>query len=1002
MKINELSLDKKLKLLQWQNACCKGGHPQPWKKRVAVALGVSQGALSKLFASDYKFTKAGGVRKALEALKAEAFRDCLGLQQKVSSTDSTPLALGLIRDKSHYAYYAKSCGLLLNSYGEDAAHSEEDRVKLQDQAWHGQRTPCEIFPANSASYIADSLPLFKAEVEQVSAIFDSISSIAPVGQGSPALAIYAAPHSGMAYLLHRLLPRQSSFADHYRGGVLHVHLNRFEKLAKIGSEAAKAIMGDLEATVEEDLAKKGWATVVAAELTKRQMLMVVHGASSVIDDYNKTASHFITALALKIEELTKVPGGVFRRCTCLVLVAWDRNHFRNLNNGKIKHFEFNPEIEHSEHAFGYFQDCLEYYSNLRTQLEGTDTQPRIKLSNNMLKRVRHHYAEMSDNNYTSMPTSIRFRALCATDSRSPSPFDPTVGVWDRLDNKLRTHVPEITDCLGEIQSFIRGLRRDRPEKQSALGAISGEFEAIRLASTSLFFISLEMVEKLRTDGLFSIKSEDVPDVINDSRGNILRLSDDGLKITLPLLLRSLVQDDWILHNPSNRSTVHAAIGVVLENMTTRVEQQGATLNELPYSPPWRNSQVVYALEAIRHYMRATRSAEHQEVERLTKSAIRVFNNCLEQEIFELPQDSSRHGHSLGFLSRAYGLDGLKFEALCLLSEDGYALTAPRGTSKKERGRFFREAGIALTHLLRPSDALERFKLAESELDDDEVGRAYVISHKITALLELGRLTEAKDWLAKSRRIEHSLSEGSDERTNLSDRNEAREAAITRTQSKLNRLASDGLTTFSGERAILFLDIYLPTFPESVSDDETLEQNLVVLEQARNDSLKNGFEHERIRLDIRRSRFYHLLKMPLVSVPVLERVGLELCQYGGSEIALREFQFASAQTVALLGKPGYAFAAYAWPAFNGIDPLDVPVRSAAARDLCTHLLDQHREDEELDIQSENPFRQRLKELSAKTVHPFFSYDLLPSISELEASFRKFRTETGRAEFRVLLQ
>jgi len=468
------------------------------------------------------------------------------------------------------------------------------------------------------------------------------------------------------------------------------------------------------------------------------------------------------------------------------------------------------------------------------------------------------------------------------------------------------------------------------------------------------------------------------------------------------LARTLVQDDWISFDPDGRTKVHEAIAKILAKFCKRNDSQEMD-RELPYVAPWGNRQIVFGLEAIRHYMRAARTAKDEEKKNLTRYAMNVYETYLEGGMFSDADrfDGDEKQPKIGDLSRSYGMDHLKYEALCLLSEDGLGKKPPMACKQKYHARFFREIGIALTHMLRPDEAIEFLEKAASIPGIKDTERAYILSHRIVANLELGKIREAVSDLKECKGIEGKLPQKSDDRQTLEHRNKAREAAIELlregTPTDLDDISSGGLVQHTGERAILYIDMHLPKFPKT-GKPQDLARAWMILKQARNHSLQHNFEHERVRLDIREAGFFRALKMPDIAVPVLERVGRELHEYGGSEIAFREFQLASAQVLSDLGKPQYAFAAYALPAFRSLNRRHADARREQARKLCQHLLDQMKDDEELEILENNPFRQKIRELDNSPRHPSYSLDVLPTEADLDGVFSQCQTANGREDFK----
>ena len=989
--------NRKLKILQRHARLCQDGSTvggKAWKKKLSEALCVKQPTISKIIRTGFRYDKMSPTRKALVDLSDKDLEQILGVSARsgLANQSDVPLMLSDISDEQ-YASIAKDCGLLLSKEGERLVSKYEIQKRWAELRWRGDGAPCTKVPVGKDHDKFWPVPVHESEYKAISGIFSELTEAPERNQGVPALVIHAAPHSGISHLLYRLLPRQERFREFYPAGIFHLYLDMLKQLETAGREVAMTMLGMTD--FADQPKKMRWAEFIADKLVKTGGLLIIHGASSAINAKNARLRQFISSLADEIENKTKTGGGVQKRCTRLLLTAWDLNHFRELNGKKVKTIEFRPELKSGQEALCYLNDCIEFYRRLRAQVtEKTDLFARP--GNNIFKRVQHHYSEVMTTGLTLLPSSVRFRAFCMSDVYSPSPFDPTQGIRNRLDNQLRNNAPEITFTLGDVQTYIRALQPSGKEL---------DLQAIRLGSTALFFLTNSMLKELGKRVGLKVSLDQIQILQNTAANEFLYVRKNAHgheEVVLPLLMRTLIQDDWIHFDPDDRCRIHLAIGDILEELA-RSNDRTSMERELPYLPPWGNGQIVFALESIRHYMRASQVSDVEKAQETVKKALVVYDTYLERGMFSQTRDKNLE-HSLGFLARAYGMHSLKYEALCLLSQDGYGKKPPLGIEEKDKSRFYQEIGITLTHLLRPGEALDFFNLAVEKMTEGSVEWAYALSHRITAALEAGKVREARNDLIKCQRMVKKFEASSSERESINMRNQARKAAIRFAQGKvsavepiLEGIAAEGLTKFTGDRSILYIDTHLPPLPSKGVNLEVLGFILMTLEQARNDALKNGFEHERIRLDIRRARIYWLLCIPQAAEPVLERVGIELHCFGGSEMVFREFQAISSVTLCDLGRPSYAFSAYAWPAFVALDQKNVPIRRDEVRRICIHLLDNFNEDEQLPNLKENYFQKAIKECKDDTDHPAYSFDLLPPANEIENCFEKLQTEEGRKEF-----
>jgi|GEM_PF-4219971 len=994
-----LTIDQKLQIIQWHAVFCLDGNTKGgrnWKSALANRLGCKPSAITKWTKSGYSFSRKSTASEALAALQDEAFFDAL-LGQEEADAQKRP-QLPTFTNANHYAHILRSVGLKLRAEGDAAAKKHDATLLRQRKRWRNFTKEYVYVAARPPDGDTGGVPLHPDEEREVRKIYDTLKEPAARQDGILPTVVSAAPHSGISHLLYRLFPLQPDVREYYPGGFHHLHLEALERMKDAGRVVKDKLIGEDVELHGADEKIKGWNRLIAEKLCMTGGLLIVHGASSAVEAGSKSLS-FLVEIARNINKASQENFYTKRRCSRLLLIGWDLAGLGRLNNGNTKTVEFSPALNSGGEAFEYFKNCAEYYWQLRSDLSGQLPFELQRPANNSIKRVEHHYRIVDEEGFKPMPSSVRFRAFSVTDVHAPSPLDPTQGIWDRLNDELRSRVPEIYLALGDLQNYVRSLRPAKKEN---------ELEAIRLSSTALFQFSAEMHGRLIKNhaGLIGTTYEELDLTIFGSQGNFLRLNEGRKSLISPLLVRALIQDDWIEFGPEHRAAVHAAIAEELYTLTAENDLE-TMARVLPYSARRGNQQIFFALEAIRHFMRAARTASSEDKEKLTQKALETYDRFLEPGMFAASDEKAVSGKWR--LSRAFGMDSLKFEALCLLSEDGYGNSPPIGLDKVRTARYFRELGITLTHNMRPAEALEAFHRAVPNTVPNSAEQAYVFSHQITAELDNGQIDKAKVSLARCREIEFGLPAESDSRNRIKERNKAREAAIALAEegppaarSMLPDLAEGGLTDYSGQRALLFIDAHLPPFPETEDADlTTLNQTLVATEQARTEAWRRGFKHERVRLSIRRARIYRLLGLPKAAVPVLERVGEELHRDGGSETAYREFQLASAETLLAIGQPGYAFAAYAWPAFQALDRLNVPARREFARRLCLHLLDKFNECEKLSEEDQNPFRQYIAETDRYVIHPSFSFRLLPSDDELSNFFEQFMTAAGRERYKQAL-
>ena len=805
--------------------------------------------------------------------------------------------------------------------------------------------------------------------------------------------LHARPYSGVAHSLQRFLADQPRFGTYFKGGILHLHLDA------VGSRRdVRRIL--IQQVLQPDDDKDPLANPVdlsknlAHHLFAQDRLLIIHGATAIRDD--PLINRLAEALTL---EANKHPIKVSR----LLLTCWSRGAYSHLNNSRPRRVEYDPTINTG--PMPYFEEALRYYLELRHSLPNVTETP---VDSSVTKLLERHYAAKLDP-FTEVPAAVRFRAFCASDIGAPSPFDPTQGIWPRVDEHLAELIPEIAGCLGDVHSDVRTYE---PEGHA------NELTTLRVVSTGLFFFTQAMLTRLQTNAISGSFLADVALDHSDTARNYIHLepgdlaSDGrGYVASMPLLVRSLLQDDWMRWNPASHCDVHQALGETLYEMAED-EDQLALERELPYTPPRGHVRVALALECIRHTMRAARTAavhldDRPRAERLTRKALDAYDRFLEADVFQAIDKPTANSPRAATLSRAYGLHGLKFEVLCLLSEDGRGRRPPRGLSGPDAGVFFRELGITLTRMLRPAEALAAFRTALDIPDTSLEERAYVNAHAVAASLVMGDRQLARDFLHAARSTETSASLDDDKKIRMKLRNDAREASIDLADGHAdiavvmwNKLADSGLVPFWGDRIIGYLDANLAA-TEAIGPAHAAVWRAA--EQAANKARNDGLEHERLRVEIRRATICRRLGYPGVAEAILDQVGLDLGRHGGDELVFREFQLESAETLSTLGRAKYAFAAYAYPSFAWLRHGQATAWVERARASCLRLLDQIATSagEVLPVLEEHPYWKLSESIDRSLAHPFFSVDLLPRTEAVKSTFIALASEETRSEYREKL-
>jgi hypothetical protein len=901
------------------------------------------------------------------------------------------------------------------------------------------------------------------------------------------LIIAAEPHAGTGYLLDQLIGhlRTTEKLPSVRGTrtqrrkaieelapfarVLHVYVDSIADPTKVRAAIFDALEADGETNlprVENNVGRV--AEIIASLLIKGRRLLVVHGASA-------CKTHGWDMLNRLAEQLIALDCKVIR----LAVTDWSGSlHLKIAPRNRNTHprncwIQFRPTLDPAQ-TLPYFEAVLDYYSILRKQ-SGTDDEAakRRVREGTLFKRVTHLYGGSAQHTqespsplavsgiegthtpkgkakkgastkerYKDYPAAVRWRALLASNPSAPSPFDPTKGVRRMIADALGADaanrptgpealdpVPEMAFAIGDVVSAIRAW--DPKGNDTAL-------RALRLISTSLWWLSSDMVRALARRSETESYAGDVdlqhvtvqPFATYDFLGDAARdfdvdeaMNAPRLRVRTPLLLRSILQEDWLHFDATGRMTVHDAISKELEARAT--DATGGNLaDELPMAPPRGQGRTALIVESIRHAMAAARSAQDLGLEKAKEFRLRarqMYESVLDGRSFLAVPEPAKDVLAASTdhhpdLPRNHGLFGLKLEVLALMSPDG-GLSAPIDFTHEEASAFHRERGICLTRELRPVEAIDAFRAALEVPHLSVEAKAYIIAHRITAEIEAGDLLEAERSLNELESLEKARTISHEVRKALSHRRTARKAALLLAQSRpdmameaWSSIEEPGLVPYRSVRAVQVLDTMIALQQQS---QENLIRSWVVAERAHKAALEAGLDFEAIEIDIRKARLlcgvsrfmvevdgYDQKGLAEVAEACLDHVGLDLGTHGGSQMCYQNWLAESARTLQVLGRPGYAFATYAWPSFQALRDSQARPRAETARKLCLELLQEVRamqdkgEQEEWQPISKSRFWQASKYNDSRLVDPWFSFDLHPPEEDVERLFMELWSSEGK--------
>ena len=1022
---------QRVNIVRWHNEACQDG----WKGSLAAELGMTPSWMTKWC----KFVDQGHLAvpsrettEAFERLTDSRFLELLGFDHGLLAAT---LHGGWSNQLNRFAKiarlddYVDLChalgGKTKTKYREQAEARITERRKrdVQDErAWRTDENAYWLQPAESLHNQERALrpPMHDRELEEIEILFNIL--IAGETDGGTTV-VSALPYNGLSYALQRILPDQRLFKSYYRGGIHHLHVGALRNPRSIRRRVAEAILG-ANSVSDKDLNRGESERSIANHLKAFGQLLIIHGASAIPSSGRSFIEKLSESLAASSGANGKDTNPSVSR---LLLTVWEDGDFKHLNHRSARRIHFEPNVERSK-AEDFFQVALEHYRVVRGSelVDGSKLGPRAE--NSVVKWIGHHYSSRVMP-YSEFPASIRFRAFCASDVGNPSPFDPTQGVWRRTDEIMRKKIPEISDCFTDLRSDLRTYHPSSPYHVLSL----------RLVSTSILFFSSAMLQRLinhdhagkhLTDDAFSHDAEKraLP-FSNEIRLSKYLSTLDPVhvgelyveRVVSPLLVRSLVQDDWMegvhAEQPgTSRRDIHDALGDILRGMAaseSTITSEPSLSHELLYSWPWGDGRVVCALESIRHYSRASESSAEMGAtdvaDAVTRKALAVYDDFLEQGTFSRALGRLEDRPS-GRISRERGLHSLKYEALCLLSSDGLGNLAPRGLDASSQVAFFREIGITLTRMLRPIEACRAFDTAMNISAIPPGAKSYLIAHAIRAYLMLGDIRHAKKLLSDAQTLEPLIIDEA-EYHRAKQRHVAREAEIyladrdaLRSREAWGTIVESGLIPFFGDRAISYFDTMLSQERELLEDSTKVDELWSSIERSLRLAQEEGLENERLQIEVRRAKLARLLGHPRVAEAILDHVGLDLVKHSGAEVLFREFQIESAETLRSMKRPKYAFVAYAWPAFQSL-------RRRAARPLiervvrlCQDLLCEILAgfDEALPDLSNNKFWNEIRRLDENNLYPFFSVDLLPSEPEITKFFVGFEDPKSVDVYRSLLR
>ncbi|MEM9249336.1 MAG: hypothetical protein AAGB05_11655 [Pseudomonadota bacterium] len=899
--------------------------------------------------------------------------------------------------------YALTC----HSIGWRLKREFEDKVKqiLQDEEQAARATAAVVHVGCDAE-LPHRAVLHDTEVAALASITAALKADQHDVQ---AVLITSRVHAGCRFLLQHL-HANAAFRTLYPGGVWHVRADLLEGTEEAGEAVAPPRASDLEAALRriyDDYSKPGDLNLHALLnfLERKRQLLVVHNLSAL----SAQGGRAHPALAL-IEDF----AALVRRKVCapnpapLLVTEWHSTV--RLNTEHFEGHELKVKIS-SDDARAYFWKMFDHYQTRRSP----DNQELLSNDWPRRKRIEWHYREIGKQSdpetggprrRTVTPASVRFRAICLSNAKNFSCHDATQGFDRLIGSDLLNGVPEVETIKEDIIGFMHS------------GALSAsDRDALRLVSTGVYFFTEAMLDRLKDANVGGSQLGQIR--LSDRLPFVSYMSERDNAFVLSLMVRAAVQDDWIHSGCATRSEWHAAVASQLHVMSASAKPPalGHTdpLLEFPFSPPWDDARILFAAEAVRHYVRAAQS-QPGEAPNHFASAYGVYVDL--GETFDPHRPRQNGQKSEKSLSRATGQYRLKLELMGLLSEDGDAEEpAARLNLEPIRAAVYHyEVGTTHALLLNLQPAQDAFAQGLSAVGDDpspQSARARLLlrSQQIMAYLEAGQIQNAFGVQRLLRDDFRRLEEG-EIRAKERARRVARLAAISAAQGRRARslrlfrslyVPGDG-APLHGERALWLINVLIePEIRQTPNGDilmshpdaEDMTEAWVLCEQLQSLSRDEGYKFQNLAFETRRARIVRRFSgkrsaphaseggAPRVGEAILERVGLLLGRFGGSEKEFKEFQIESAATLISLDRPRYALAAYALPAWDQLKQTSAELLKKRLQTVMRRARDAiaaSSEDRAV-AEGEHDYRARY-ELMSNGLDPFNSLPLLPTAEEFD--------------------
>lgn len=903
-------------------------------------------------------------------------------------------------DQQSYARQIRAIGVALKPEIETEVNCFLEKIAREERSAQALRL------VHHKDELSREVVLHETEMAKLREI---VAALAPKRGRARGVVVESRAHFGGRFLIHHL-PAVKDFQALYPGGVWHVRADRLLTLDEPAD--APRLADELEGLlreVQDPISGSGSYNprVLLKSLASQRQLLVVHNLSALPPIEGRPHSAFAV-----IERLSSLISSELPNTSPVPLLVNEWPRSIRLAADRFNTLKLDPRITSGE-ARDYFDKMLNHYRGER-RMAGEGPLCDELLSNDWprKKRIDWHYHEIGrlpdpENSGTGeravTPASVRFRAICLSNARNFSCHDATQGFNRMVGPGLLGKVPEVETINEDIVALLQSGTLTEPE-----------VDALRLISTGVYFFSKGMLERLwvaRGDDkrLHAIKIHGSLDFVSHMSGR-----DDAF--VMSQIVRAAIQDEWIQTDSHTRTQWHAAIAHDLakafhDDQSLRYGPADPR-DEFPVQPPWNDGRILFATEAVRHYVRAFQSHPDGEPDHV-HSAHKIYREL--GESFDTDRSDDPKPRSLKTLSRATGQYRLKIELLGLLSKNGDAMNPEPalGLNPINVAYYHLEVGKTYAVLLNLQNSQKAFERGLEIVGEDQCltcarARLMLFSHQITSFLEAGAFKQALAVQLRMRGdIERLKNMGGD--PNVLSRERARRiarlAAILTAKSRSAQSIVTGKTfrawaiqlfrvlcddemvpRLQGERALGFLDALIEPAAAELARSSTIDimeqtEAWILCEQLQSTSLDVGNQFQNLAFETRRARIVRRSAVstggPQVAEAILDRVGIALGRFGGSEKEFKEFQIESAATLISLGRPRYALAAYALPARDQLEGTSAEAlkrRLQAVIDRASSELDRNSGDAAPFVGAPN-----YRELYIKTTNgqdPFYSLPLLP--------------------------